>query len=121
MIESLRLAWLANETLEEQLQYLSEHVKKSDQTAISYHEEVLLGQRNLTDLLDAKSEVNRAKKTLAEAESSLAGARFRIQEAAGQLFDVMGLDVTVGEAGMRIFNKPIAEIDRLPVNRGSDR
>ncbi|MDH5785376.1 MAG: TolC family outer membrane protein [Chromatiales bacterium] len=114
VIQALRLSWIANETLEEQIRYLTEHVERAGQTSSAYQEEVFLGHRNLIDLLDAKNEENIAMRSEVEAEYTLMSARYRIHEGVGSLFESMNLAVMVDEKGMKIIELELMQEDTLP-------
>jgi len=119
----LRLAWMARQTLEEQLIPLSKYVDQGRKTSLSYREEFQLGQRDLTDLLDAESELNAAEKSKAEAHYNLLIATYRVHEAIGNLFTALNLDVDVAEDGITALQANRNRTDTLPVSpdRDTDR
>lgn len=102
IINTLRLAWMADQSLSRQLKYLSKHIEKASQTVASYGEEFFIGQRDLVDLLDAESELNTAKNQHTTAFHDELAARFRVLEAMGILFPALNLDVSVGDYDLQI-------------------
>jgi len=109
IINTLRLAWMADQSLSSQLKYLSTHIEKARQTVASYGEEFFIGQRDLVDLLDAESELNTAKNQHTTAFHDALSARFRILEAMGVLLPALNLDVSVGEYDLQISKVQSAE------------
>jgi adhesin transport system outer membrane protein len=91
IINTLRLAWIADDSLNKQLVFLQSHVSKSEETVGSYHEEFFIGQRDLIDLLDAENELNSAQNQHTEAYYDAFAARYRIYEAMGRAFESLNL------------------------------
>jgi len=120
VINTLRLAWTADQSLTRQLKFLSTHIEKSRQTVESYGEEFFIGQRDLIDLLDAESELNGAQNQYADAYHEAMAARFRILEAVGILFPSLNLGVSVGEDDLQISKIRARGIDSLPLDPDRD-
>lgn len=120
IINSLRLAWVANESLSLQSKYLATHTQKARQTVDSYGEEFFIGQRDLIDLLDAESELNTAENVQTIAFYDLLAAKFRVLEAMGTLFPALNLDFEVGQDNLRIVKLEAKGIDVLPLNLDRD-
>ena len=120
VINTLRLAWTADQSLSRQLRFLTTHIEKSRQTVESYGEEFFIGQRDLIDLLDAESELNSAQNQYTDAYHEAMAARFRILEAVGILFPSLNLDVSVGEDDLQISKIRAQGIDVLPLNKDRD-
>lgn len=112
IINTLSLAWNADQLLQQQLKYLDQHVIKAQETVLSYQEEFYAGERDLIDVLDAKNEVNSAKNSYTEAFYDAAAARYRSYEGVGKLFEALGVAVVVDEDRL--------EISRLSAN-GEDQ
>lgn len=93
VINTLRLAWIGDNSLSKQLVYLDQHVVKATETVSSYKEEFFIGQRNLIDLLDAENELNSAKSQQAESYYDSLAARYRIYEGIGQLLQILDLNI----------------------------
>lgn len=115
VINTLRLAWTADQSISRQLTYLTTHIEKSRQTVDSYGEEFFIGQRDLIDLLDAESELNSAQNQYTDAYHESMAARFRILEAVGILFPALSLNVSVGEDDLQISKLNARGEDALPL------
>ncbi len=120
VINTLRLAWIADTSLARQLGFLETHVLKAGQTVESYKEEFFIGQRDLIDLLDAENELNTAKNQFAEARFDALAARFRVYEGLGQLFPATGVDFELGDGRLRVARLASDGIDRLPIPTDED-
>jgi len=120
VINTLRLAWVANESLSKQLKYLAIHTQKARQTVESYGEEFFIGQRDLIDLLDAESELNTAQNEKTVAFYDSIGAKFRILEAMGSIFPALSLDFNVGEDDLVLSNLRAKGEDVLPLKSDMD-
>lgn len=120
VINTLRLSWVANESLGKQLKFLAIHTRQAHHTVESYGEEFFIGQRDLIDLLDAESELNTAKTQQAIAFYDLIAAKFRILEAVGTLFPALNLDFEMGEYDLVITKQHAQGIDVLPLNSDVD-
>ena len=121
IINTLRLAWVADESLTRQLTFLQQHVFKSQETVTSYREEFFIGQRDLVDLLDAESELNGAKIQHAEASFDAMAARYRIYEGVGQLFEALALETTLTEDDFQITHLAALAVDELPLPEDEDK
>ena len=120
VINTLRLAWIADTSLARQLGFLETHVLKAGQTVESYKEEFFIGQRDLIDLLDAENELNTAKNQFAEARFDALAARFRVYEGLGQLFEATGVDFELDDGRLRVARLASDGIDRLPLPTDED-
>ena len=120
VINTMRLAWAADQSLSHQLKYLNTHIEKARQTVASYGEEFFIGQRDLIDLLNAESELNSAENQQTEAYYDALAARFRILEAMGALFPVLNLDVSVAENDLQIAKISAHGDDVLPLDSDRD-
>lgn len=120
VINTLRLAWAADRSLTDQLDYLKKHVIKTRETSESYQQEFFIGQRDLINLLDVKSELNNAQNRYVEAYFEALAARFRIHEGLGDLFDAIGVTANVGEDDLIIAKIEAKAIDGLPLDMDID-
>lgn len=120
VINTMRLAWAADQSLSYQLKYLNTHIEKSRQTVDSYGEEFFIGQRDLIDLLDAESELNSAQNQYAEAYYEALAARFRILEAMGNLFSALNLNASLDEDNLQIAKISAQGDDILPLDSDRD-
>ncbi len=125
VINTLRLAWVGDESLNKQLSYLDQHVLKATETVASYREEFFIGQRNLIDLLDAENELNSATSQQTESYYDALAARFRIYEGIGKLLDILSLDVNINDRNLIISQQNVPLItahkdDTLPLPTDQD-
>ncbi len=120
VINTLRLAWIADTSLARQLGFLETHVLKAGQTVESYKEEFFIGQRDLIDLLDAENELNSAKNQFAEARFDALAARFRVYEGFGQLFQATSVDFELDDGRLRVARLTSDGTDQLPLPTDED-
>ncbi|MCP3689492.1 MAG: TolC family outer membrane protein, partial [Gammaproteobacteria bacterium] len=120
IINTLRLAWIADESLKRQMVFLQQHATKARETVESYREEFLIGQRNLIDLLDSKSELNTALKQHESASFDALAARYRVYEGLGLAFESLNLRVTLAENNLKIARVEANAIDKLPLPEDED-
>lgn len=83
--EKIRLAYMADRILANQIRCLEVHTKQTRQTADSYAKEYQLGRRTLLDLLNTELEYNGAQQSVENARFDRLYARYRILEASGIL------------------------------------
>ena len=120
VINTLRLSWTADDLLVRQLVFLNNHVVKAGQTVESYREEFFIGQRDLLDLLDAENELNSARNQYAEARFDSFGARYRVYEGVGQLFEATHVDFAMDAGQLRVARIETGAVDKLPIPRDED-
>lgn len=120
VINTLRLSWIADESLMRQLEYLETHTVKAKETVESYREEFFIGQRDLIDLLDGENELNTARNQHAEAYYDLLAARYRIYEATGNLFEALNLDSNITEDNLTVARISARDTDSLPLPTDQD-
>ncbi len=120
VINTLRLAWTADTSLNSQLKFLKKHVDKSRQTMSLYREEFFIGQRDLIDLLDAKNELNSAQNQYTEAYYESLISRFRVYEGFGELFTALGININLDESDFTIGRVKAKGKDKLPLNQDYD-
>jgi adhesin transport system outer membrane protein len=120
VINTLRLSWTADDLLGKQLKFLEAHVIKASQTVESYKEEFFIGQRDLVDLLDAENERNTAQNQFAEARYDGLGARYRVYEGIGQLFEAASIEFELDQGKLRIARLVSDEVDQLPIPDDED-
>ncbi len=120
VINTLRLAWEADQSLTEQLAYLKQHVTKTRETSISYQKEFFIGQRDLINLLDVKNELNSAQNRYTEAHFEALAARYRVHESLGSLFDALGISANVSDDDLIIDKIQALAQDELPLNADLD-
>ena len=120
-ISTLRLSWVADESLHRQLKFLDTHVAKSKETVDSYRDEFFIGQRDLVDLLDAENELNTAKNQQAEAYYDALAARYRIYESIGRLFEALDLQLQLTEDNLQLARLNVKDVDQLPLPTDQDQ
>ena len=120
IINTLRLAWIADDSLNKQLDYLKAHIDKAEETVDSYREEFFIGQRDLIDLLDAENELNSAKNQHTEAYFDALAARYRVYEALGLAFESLNLETHLTESNLQIARIEAQADDKLPLPNDED-
>lgn len=120
VISTLRLSWVADDLLVRQLVFLNDHVIKAGQTVESYREEFFIGQRDLLDLLDAENELNRARNQHAVAKFDSFGARYRIYEGIGKLFEAANVEFELDAGQLRVARLATDGVDKLPLPGDED-
>lgn len=120
IINTLRLSWLADDSLTRQITFLEQHVIKAKETVASYREEFFIGQRDLIDLLDAENESNTAQIQFTEAFFDSIAARYRIYESLGLLFDALNLEVNLSEDNLQIASIEANLTDEFPLSDDQD-
>ncbi|MDH3388189.1 MAG: TolC family outer membrane protein [Gammaproteobacteria bacterium] len=120
VINTLRLSWIADDLLVKQLNFLEAHVIKAGQTVESYKEEFFIGQRDLVDLLDAENEANSARNQYAEARFDALGARYRVYEGIGRLFEAAEIEFELKQGNLKIARLATDKVDRLPIPKDED-
>ena len=120
VINTLRLAQVADESLTRQLVYLKTHTTKAKETVGSYREEFFIGQRDLIDLLDAENELNTAQNQHVAAYYDAMASRYRVYEAVGSLFEAMNLEVKLAGDNLEVAGVISNAGDRLPLPRDDD-
>ena len=121
VINTLRLSWTADDLLVQQLEFLNAHVIKAGQTVESYKEEFFIGQRDLIDLLDAENELNTAKNQYTEARYDSLGARYRVYEGIGRLFEAAAIDFELKDGNLKVARLTTNQVDALPLPDDEDR
>ena len=120
IINTLRLAWIADDSLNKQLAFLTEHVSRAEETVESYGEEFFIGQRDLIDLLDAANELNSARNQHAEAYYDAFAARYRVYEALGRAFESLNLETNLTDNNLQIARIEALSEDKFPLPKDED-
>ncbi len=90
VIESMRLSWVAHQTVKSQLEFFKQHVDSSEKTIAAYQQQFNIGQRTLLDLLDTFNESYIAKSSYINAKYDELFSQFRILASKGQLNKFLG-------------------------------
>ena len=121
VINTLRLSWTADTLLVQQMKFLDQHVRRAADTVESYGEEFFIGQRDLVDLLNAKNELNTARNQRAEALYDFLGARYRVYEGIGHLFEAADVGFELSGGVLQIARLQTDTVDKLPLPIDEDR
>ena len=92
VIEGAEFAWSSYQYVQEQLEYLRQHVEFSYTTLQAHKQQFTLGRRTLLDLLDTENELFEARKSYVNAEQTALVAHYRIFNAMGTLLDNLKID-----------------------------
>jgi adhesin transport system outer membrane protein len=93
VVESMRLSYVAHETVKSQLEFFKGHMQSSINTNIAYQKQFNIGQRTLLDLLDSANEMFVAKSAYAEAKYDDLFSHFRILASKGTLNSYLGVNL----------------------------
>jgi outer membrane protein, adhesin transport system len=85
VVESVRLSWMAYQTVQQSIKYLEQRVGATKETADSYTKQFNIGKRSLLDVLDTEAEVINAKQALVDARFDELYAQYRILNGLGRL------------------------------------
>jgi adhesin transport system outer membrane protein len=85
VVESMRLSWVAYETIKSQMNFFEQHMQSSIATNAAYQKQFNIGQRTLLDLLDSANEMFIAKTAYTNASFDVLFAQFRILASQGGL------------------------------------
>ena len=93
VIESMRLSWVAHQTIKHQLIFFKEHMDASTKSNEAYQKQFNFGQRTLLDLLDSANEMFVAKSAYTEAKYDLLFSEYRILTSKGELNKYLGTEL----------------------------
>lgn len=85
VVESMRLSWVAHQTVKSQMEFFKEHRDASIKANDAYQKQFNIGQRTLLDLLDSANEMYEAKSAYANARYDELFAQYRILTSMGGL------------------------------------
>ncbi|WP_067222445.1 TolC family outer membrane protein [Marinomonas gallaica] len=92
VIENLRYAWNAKTYVEQQLDYIEQHIKLTYDTLTGYRNQFTLGRRTLLDLLNTENEYYSATQNLISSEYELMKAQYRVMAGMGTLLPSFDLN-----------------------------
>lgn len=92
VIENLRYAWNAKTYVQQQLDYIEQHIKLTYDTLTGYRNQFTLGRRTLLDLLNTENEYYSATQNLISSEYELMKANYRVMAGMGTLLPSFELD-----------------------------
>jgi adhesin transport system outer membrane protein len=120
-IEGLSLSWAAYKKLGEQLTYLKEYRKFSEETLKLYSKEYDLGRRSLLDLLSAQNDFIGSKSQIINTEFSWLYAKYRILDAMGTLVSTVVGAKNIAYENVGLANHNYEEEDTLPISFDRDK
>jgi len=85
VVESMRLSWVAHQTLKSQLNFFKHHRDSSIKSNAAYQKQFNIGQRSLLDLLDSANEMFVSKSAYTNAKYDEIFAQYRILTSKGAL------------------------------------
>ena len=85
VVESMRLSWVAYQTVKSQLAFFKSHQDASIKTNTAYQKQFNIGQRTLLDLLDSANEMFVAKSAYTNAKYDELYSQYRILASKGGL------------------------------------
>jgi adhesin transport system outer membrane protein len=85
VVESMRLSWVAYQTVKNQMVFFKRHSDASVKTSKAYQEQFNIGQRSLLDLLDSANEMFQAKSAYVNSLYDQQFAMYRILTSKGTL------------------------------------
>ena len=91
VVESMRLSWVAYQTIDGQMEFFRNHRDASIKTLEAYQKQFNIGQRTLLDLLDSTNEVYLAKAAYINASYDLLYAKYRVLAGMGALNRFLGV------------------------------
>ncbi|MCK5120785.1 MAG: TolC family outer membrane protein [Methylococcales bacterium] len=91
VVESMRLSWVAHQTVKSQLDFFKSHQDASIKTNTAYQKQFNLGQRTLLDLLDSANEMFVAKSAYTNAKYDELFSQYRILASKGGLNKYLGV------------------------------
>ncbi len=93
VIESMRLSWVAHQTIKNQLIFFKEHMEASTKSNQAYQKQFNFGQRTLLDLLDSANEMFVAKSAFTEAKYDVLFSEYRVLSSKGELNNFLGTEL----------------------------
>ena len=91
VVESMRLSWVAHQTVKNQMVFFKQHSDASIKTNKAYQEQFNIGQRSLLDLLDSANEMFQAKSAYVNSLYDQQFSMFRILTSKGTLNEFLNV------------------------------
>jgi len=91
VVESMRLSWVAHQTVSSQMEFFKYHMDASIETNIAYQKQFDIGARTLLDLLDSANEMFVAKSAYTNAKYDKLYSQYRILTSKGELNSFLGI------------------------------
>ncbi len=105
VVESMRLSWVANQTLNSQMEFFKIHQDASIKSNAAYQKQFNIGQRTLLDLLDSANEMFVAKSAYSNAKYDALFAQYRILASKGELNSYFGVQLPAEAKTLDAANK----------------
>ena len=105
VVESMRLSWVAHQTLKSQMDFFRTHKQASVKSNAAYQKQFDIGQRTLLDLLDSANEMFVAKSDYANAKYDEMFSQYRILASKGSLNSYLGVKLPSEATGLDIARK----------------
>ncbi len=93
VVESMRLSWVAHQTLKSQMEFFRTHRDASIKSNSAYQKQFNIGQRTLLDLLDSANEMFVSKSAYTNAKYDELFAQYRILTSKGALNNYLGVNL----------------------------
>lgn len=93
VVESMRLSWVAHQTLKSQMEFFRTHRDASIKSNSAYQKQFNIGQRTLLDLLDSANEMFVSKSAYTNARYDELFAQYRILTSKGTLNNFLGVNL----------------------------
>ncbi|RXJ71358.1 hypothetical protein CS022_21265 [Veronia nyctiphanis] len=91
IVEGTSLAWNAHENLQEQSEYVRQHVVAAKASQQAYEKQFSIGRRTLIELLDSENELFEARIDYINIEFDTLNSAFRLLHSTGQLLSSMNV------------------------------
>jgi adhesin transport system outer membrane protein len=112
VVESMRLSWVAHQTVKNQLDFFKTHRDASIKTNLAYQKQFNIGQRTLLDLLDSANEMFLAKSAYTTAKYDVIFSEYRILTSKGALNNY--LNITLPDEVIPLDTKPKDSVESGP-------
>ncbi len=93
VVESMRLSWMAHQSMLKRQTYLDVHVTAGFDTAKAYNQQFSIGKRTLLDVLNSEAELIDAKKDVVENNYDGHIAQYRILNSMGEVVHSLDLEL----------------------------
>lgn len=94
--QGVEISWYSSEFTNQQVAFLEENVRQSEEAERGYQSQYNVGRRDLLSLLIVKSETFAARRSYLEAYYQNLVAKYRVQYSMGGLLDAVMVDVPEG-------------------------
>jgi adhesin transport system outer membrane protein len=105
VVESMRLSWVAHQTLKSQMDFFQTHKRASIKSNKAYQKQFDIGQRTLLDLLDSANEMFVAKSDYTNAKYDEIFSQYRILASKGSLNNYLGVTLPDEAKGLDVAHK----------------